>query len=127
MGKGGNRDMDAIDVRAAQDAQKMNRDELLGRVARRLMEAGVADGDEKACLELTHMWYEAYETELVGAVAEGGRVSFTGFGSYCMKSHKGHPVQFGSGESRVEDYQVFRFVPSNVLNRRLRHMKAARG
>lgn len=72
------------------------------------------------------MWYEAFETELVEAVANGERVSFTGFGSYGMKTHKGHPVQFGSGGSRVEDYKVFRFVPSNVLNRRLRYMAASR-
>lgn len=106
------------------DQARLNRDELLGRVADRLAENGVADGDAKACLELVQTWYEIFEDELVEAVARGEKVSLTGFGSYFMKEHKGHPVQFGSGENRVADYQVFRFAPSNVLNRRLRHMMA---
>lgn len=99
---------------------KLNRDELLGRVAARLARSGIMDGDEKACLEMVHIWYEAYETEVVESVARGEKVSLTGFGSYCLRTHKGHPVQFGTVESRVDDYQVFRFVPSNVLNRRVR-------
>lgn len=104
---------------------RLNRDELLGRVANRLAETGAADGDAKACLEVVHMVYEMFEDELVKAVARGEKVSLTGFGAYFMKAHKGHPVQFGSVDSRVEDYKVFRFSPSNVLNRRLRHMAGA--
>lgn len=39
-----------------------------------------------------------------------------------MKTHKGHPVQFGSDRKLVKDYVVLKFSASDALNANLRKL-----
>lgn len=52
-------------------------------------------------------------------VMNGTILSLTGFGSFYLQKHKGHPVQF-EGQAAVPDYVVFKFSASDVLNKRFR-------
>jgi nucleoid DNA-binding protein len=56
-------------------------------------------------------------------VADGSTLTITGFGSFYLQRHKGHPVQF-EGHGEVPDYVVFKFSASDVLNRRFRELDA---
>ncbi len=61
--------------------------------------------------------------EIFAAVSKGEVVTINGFGSFTACEHKGHPIQFGDSR-QVDDYLVFKFSPSRVLNRKLRDMQA---
>lgn len=53
-------------------------------------------------------------------VMRGDCLAITGFGTFSVQKHKGHPVQFGDGSMAVRPYSVFKFSPSNVFSRKLR-------
>lgn len=66
---------------------------------------------------------EAYNAIVEGihdVVASGQTLSLTGFGSFYLQRHKGHPVQFEGNVSNVDDYVIFKFSASDVLNKRFR-------
>lgn len=104
--------------------KKINRDEFLDCVMRRLMDGSSdnAISDTDAFAFSLFDVYEAMTAELLDLVSKGYRVSLTGFGSFYAPMHKGHPVQFGSKRDTVKDYRVFKFSASNVLNKHLREI-----
>ena len=48
-------------------------------------------------------------------ICEGKDVSLTGFGTFSLQKHKGHPVQFASDTNAVKDYVVVKFTASDAL------------
>lgn len=67
--------------------------------------------------------YNAIVAGIHDVVASGQTLSLTGFGSFYLQRHKGHPVQF-EGRSSVGDYVIFKFSASDVLNKRFRQEDA---
>lgn len=67
-------------------------------------------------------FYEAFIEEIYSTIASGHTLTLTGFGSFYLQKHKGHPVQFDGNEGRrgVNDYLIFKFSASDVINRRFR-------
>ena len=47
-------------------------------------------------------------------------LSLTGFGTFSLQTHKGHPVQFKEGIEKVDDYVVLKFAVSDVLMSHIR-------
>ena len=58
--------------------------------------------------------------QLINTTKEGKEQFFIGFGSFYLKKHKGHPVQFGSAETEIGDYVTLKFSASNNLSTKLR-------
>lgn len=102
------------------EVAKVNKKELFERVACRLASESKGEAGTKARTYTIPDVCEAFLDEIIHAVECGERASLTGFGSFYAQTHRGHPVQFGSSAKKVSNYQVFKFAPSNVLNRRLR-------
>ena len=59
--------------------------------------------------------YTAFIEEVKNVVCNGYDLSLTGFGSFVLKKHKGHPVQFEAKTDTVKDYVVLKFAASDVL------------
>lgn len=68
--------------------------------------------------------YTAMINEIQNIVCSGTSLSLTGFGTFYLQKHKGHPVQFEGKSTRVPDYWVFKFSASDVLNTRIRQLYA---
>ena len=68
--------------------------------------------------------YDAIVNGIFDMVIENKRVSLTGFGSFYLQKHKGHPVQFEAKNAGVDDYVVFKFSTSDALNKRMRRLHA---
>jgi nucleoid DNA-binding protein len=68
--------------------------------------------------------YTAMINEIQSIVCDGTSLSLTGFGTFYLQKHKGHPVQFEGKSTRVPDYWVFKFSASDVLNTRIRQLYA---
>lgn len=68
--------------------------------------------------------YTAMINEVQNTVCEGNTLSLTGFGTFYLQKHKGHPVQFEGKMNSVPDYWVFKFSASDVLNSRIRQLYA---
>jgi len=64
--------------------------------------------------------YEAMIDGIMDMMIDGKKVSFTRFGAFYLQKHKGHPVQFESDGSDIQDYVVFKFSASDTMNQRLR-------
>lgn len=64
--------------------------------------------------------YEAFVDELKTVVCSGQDLSLTGFGTFSLKRHKGHPVQFEAKTDTVKDYVVLKFAASDVLMSKIR-------
>lgn len=48
-------------------------------------------------------------------------LSLTGFGTFSLQTHKGHPVQFRkNSKNTVDDYVVLKFAVSDVLMSKIR-------
>lgn len=63
--------------------------------------------------------------EEIGDIAGSGDVlALSGFGVFYVQKHKGHMVQFGQSEHKIQDYAVFKFSASNAFNRQLRKRSA---
>lgn len=87
---------------------KVSRMTFLEQVAKR---SGLSEED-------VLKFYDAMIAEMKEMMCQGKRVTLTGFGSFFMAKHKGHPVQFN--KDGVDDYVVFKFSSSNVLNKKFR-------
>ena len=89
---------------------KVNKNEFLGKIA------------EKTGLELNVVKtvYNAFVDEIRSVVCRGEDLSLTGFGSFSLKKHKGHPVQFEAKTDKVKDYVVLKFAASDVLMSNIR-------
>lgn len=103
-----------LDKMTANPEFKVNRQTLYKRVMERM------NFDDES--QTVQMVGDAMFDEIENIVLSGGKVSLKGFGSFFYAVHKGHPVQFGKKDvSRtVPSYRVFKFQPSNVLNKKLR-------
>jgi nucleoid DNA-binding protein len=85
--------------------KKINKNEFLESIAERY-EMPLSD---------VRKIYDAIVDELKAVVCSGQDLSLTGFGTFSLKKHKGHPVQFESKADTVEDYVVLKFTASDVL------------
>lgn len=90
---------------------KVNRAEFLARVSKH---TGVRK-------EIVVSVYNGIVDELVDVMIGGNQLLLTGFGSFYLQKHKGHPVQFSGGSDSVTDYDVLRFSPSNIVTKRVRN------
>lgn len=91
---------------------KMNKRQFLRKVA---AENGMTIAD-------TTRAYNAIIKGIQDTVNQGTVVSLTGFGTFYLQKHKGHPVQFEDTENQVNDYVVFKFSASDVLNKKFRQL-----
>lgn len=89
---------------------KVNREDFLSRVAKR---TGLELSDVNTV-------YYGIVSEIEDIARSGDKLSLAGFGSFYVQMHKGHPVQFGTHDRKVDDYMVFKFSASNVFNKKLR-------
>lgn len=91
-------------------ARKVNRNEFLCRIARK------ADMP----LEDVREVYNTFCDEMQSVLCGGCDLSLTGLGTFAMRKHKGHPVQFDAKDGSIKDYMVLKFVPSGVLVTKIR-------
>jgi DNA-binding protein HU-beta len=70
-------------------------------------------------LRVAQQAYDAMIDELLDLVAQGNRVTLTGFGKFYLQEHKGHRVQFADpdGKSEIDDYAVLKFSATRAVNR----------
>ena len=94
---------------------RVNKNEFLERIATRTGR-GLAD---------VHAMYDEFVGELQSIVCNGQDLSLTGFGTFSLRKHKGHPVQFEAACNTVEDYVVLKFTASDVLMSKIRSAYSA--
>ena len=92
---------------------KVSRNEFLDKVS---VECGVSSS-------VVHKVYGGIISVFNDIIRSGRDISLTGFGTFALKKHKGHPVQFDAKESHVKDYDVLKFTPSDVLMNKIRANK----
>lgn len=68
--------------------------------------------------------YDAIVDGVKTVVCNGQDLSLTGFGTFTLKKHKGHPVQFEAKSDTVQDYVVLKFAASDVLMTKIREAYA---
>lgn len=90
--------------------RKVNKNELLESIAKK-NNMPIAD---------VKRHHEAFVEEVKNIVCSGQDLSLTGFGTFSLKKHKGHPVQFEAKSDTVQDYVVLKFAASDVLMSRIR-------
>ena len=90
--------------------RKINKNEFISTVAKK-NRIPVAD---------VRLVYEAIIAEIKTTVCAGKELSLTGFGTFSLKKHKGHPVQFEAKTDTVKDYLILRFAPSDSMMTRIR-------
>lgn len=90
--------------------KKINKNEFLDMIAKR-NNVDVAD---------IRQFYDSFVDGLTEIVCEGQGLSLTGFGTFSLKKHRGHPVQFGTNKEEVTDYMVLKFTASDVLMNKIR-------
>lgn len=71
-------------------------------------------------MDIVKTIYIATVDEIRTIVCRGEDLSLTGFGTFTLKKHKGHPVQFESKCDKVKDYVVLKFAASDVLMSNIR-------
>lgn len=91
--------------------KKINKHDFIERVAQKC-------SVPKKTVQLV---YDTAVDEMCDSVCHGEELSFTGFGSFALKKHKGHPVQFDAKNDTVKDYMVLKFSPSDILMKRIRN------
>lgn len=64
--------------------------------------------------------YNAMLEEMKQIVCSGKELSMVGFGSFSLKVHKGHPVQFEAESNKCRDYVVLKFSASDALMDKIR-------
>lgn len=75
-------------------------------------------------LEMLTQAYQLIIDGIQKTVCSGKELSLSGFGSFYLRKHKGHPVQFDSGTTKVNDYVVLKFSASDVLAQKIRQAYA---
>lgn len=91
---------------------KISKNEFLANVAR----------EHDMSVEDITTAYNAILDGICATVESGKSLSLTGFGSFYLQRHKGHPVNFEGKAAEVKDYVIFKFSASDVLNRRFREV-----
>ena len=66
------------------------------------------------------MVFDAMVEGIKNVVCSGKDLSLTGFGTFSLRRHKGHPVQFEAKSDVVSDYVVLKFTASDVLMTKIR-------
>lgn len=92
---------------------KMNRSQFLNYVSRQY---GIP-------LPELRETYDAIVNSIVSLTGSGYSLSLTGLGVFCVKQHRGHPVQFMKENGQVSDYSVLKFSASDLVNQKLRDMR----
>ena len=87
------------------DRNKIKKRDIINRIAK---ETGVSNVQVK---KICDMFIAIIKDEL----CKGREVSISGFGSFFIRRHKGHPVQFGAKDGEIKDYPVVRFTASKVF------------
>lgn len=102
--------MDVIKMgtRKTSDTNKVNKNEFLERISKK---NNIPLADVKRV-------YNAIIDEFKVVMCSGSELSLTGFGTFSMKKHRGHPVQFDS--KAIDDYMVLKFTASDVLMTKIR-------
>lgn len=90
--------------------EKVTRKQLLEQVAQ----------DSGVDVAVVNQVYNSLVDCIVESVSAGNHMSLTGFGNFYRQTHKGHPVQFESSDSIVQDYALLKFSASDTINKRLR-------
>lgn len=102
--------------------EKMNKDEFLQNVAKR------SDVE----MDSVNRVYDAIINEIKDTVCSGRKLSLTRFGTFSLREHKGHPVQYDfskfekpsenpdSEAKSISDYVVFKFDVSAVFMNQVR-------
>lgn len=85
--------------------KKVNKNEFLEDVAKK----------NNIQLSVLRKCFDAIIDGLKTVVCSGKDLSLTGFGTFVLKRHKGHHVQFEAKNDKVPDYAVLKFTPSDVL------------
>lgn len=93
---------------------KVSKGAFLEKVAER---SGVPD-------DVVSAVYHTMISEIEDIMRSNEKLCLTGFGTFSLQRHKGHPVQFETEEPVVSDYVVFKFSASNVMNRKFREWDA---
>jgi DNA-binding protein HU-beta len=100
---------------------RVNKREYIARVAKR---AGVP-------VRVATLVYDAGIEELLETLANGDKLTLTGFGKFYPQVHKGHRVQTKIGrqgeevtvepdiEAMVEDYAVVKFSATRAVNKKI--------
>ena len=91
---------------------------MKNKISKKQFLADVAQKNDIPVKDITKA-YDALTEGIHDIVMNGTILSLTGFGSFYLQKHKGHPVQF-ERRSAVPDYVVFKFSASDVLNKRFR-------
>ena len=101
---------------------KMNKDEFLQRVSKR------AEIEQESVDKV----YDAIISEIKDVVCSGRKLSLTRFGTFSLREHKGHPVQYDFSKTEkpsdnpdneaksISDYVVFKFDVSAVFMNQIR-------
>ncbi len=89
---------------------KVNKNDFLKRVAKKTCMNPAAVRDV----------FDAMIDEGKTVLCSGGELSLSGFGTFSLREHKGHPVQFEAKTEAVNDYIVLKFSPSDVLMAKIR-------
>lgn len=84
------------------------------------MNANAEYKDRNYTVEEMEMIFSTMLEQLIETTKEGKEQFFTGFGSFYLQRHKGHPVQFNSSDAEISDYVTLKFSASNNLNTQLR-------
>jgi DNA-binding protein HU-beta len=90
---------------------RVSKREYVSRVARR---AGVP-------VRVASAVYEAAIEELLSIIADGDRLTLSGFGKFYPQEHKGHRVRFANdnGMEEIENYAVLKFSATRAINKQV--------
>lgn len=97
---------------------KVNKDEFLQKVA----------DNSDIDIKIVNDVYDNIIDTIKYFVCEGKSVSLTRFGTFSLKEHKGHPVQFQNEENSsksIDNYKVFKFDASDVFIKQIRNESAS--
>lgn len=79
----------------------------------------IVSNESEIDIDTTRKVYEAFIDALVDKLMDGYRIGLTGFGTFYLQRHKGHPVQFDDKKTAIDDYNVMKFSASGLIKRRL--------
>ena len=86
-----------------------------GKVNKNAFLQAVADQVDMPLPEVRRVW-DAIVDGALHVLCSGRDLSMAGFGMFSLRVHKGHPIQFDqTPETRIKDYIVLRFTPSDVF------------
>lgn len=86
-----------------------------GKVNKNAFLQAVSDQVGIPVADVRKVW-DAIVDGMLHVLCSGRDLSMAGFGMFSLRVHKGHPIQFDqTPETRINDYIVLRFTPSDVF------------